>query len=308
MEKLVQQKLIELYSLAKQLRQKRQAIQRRVVFSEPVMGLSLDQLASNNRLERTEVFTDNTSCIEEIDLIDEWVVERLYTAGYYRMSDLAIVDRDRIQSETNLPWNAVNELYQMATAEHTIPFEQADTVQETCTRSEAIKNLIESGWMKIVLLEYSILRWLRSQTKCIYTQDNIDTKLSLIKTFVSCMDKPKTQVEAISYCTNSAEQYVKDVISGRAEKGLSNTERDEILERDEYQCRACMSEEDLEVHHIIPVSEGGGKEDSNLCTLCADCHFTIAHGGRTAEITYNTQKEFWSQVIGEKTKPSSSQD
>jgi 5-methylcytosine-specific restriction endonuclease McrA len=63
--------------------------------------------------------------------------------------------------------------------------------------------------------------------------------------------------------------------------------------RDHYRCQECglevtpcrygepthyrpgavlASESGLEVHHILPRSEGGADEDSNLITLCCACH------------------------------------
>lgn len=33
----------------------------------------------------------------------------------------------------------------------------------------------------------------------------------------------------------------------------------------------------LNVHHIKPVSEGGGDEPENLITLCKDCHKEVHH-------------------------------
>jgi len=38
---------------------------------------------------------------------------------------------------------------------------------------------------------------------------------------------------------------------------------------------------DLEVHHIIPISEGGPEFDlDNLITLCFDCHHLGRHGSK----------------------------
>lgn len=37
-------------------------------------------------------------------------------------------------------------------------------------------------------------------------------------------------------------------------------------------CAACGSTEGLEHHHILPRSEGGGDEDTNMVTLCFGCH------------------------------------
>lgn len=56
------------------------------------------------------------------------------------------------------------------------------------------------------------------------------------------------------------------------------------LERDEFSCRVCgmrarvrwkrwrLEPIDLEVHHIIPLSDGGTHHMWNLVTLCEPCH------------------------------------
>lgn len=60
-----------------------------------------------------------------------------------------------------------------------------------------------------------------------------------------------------------------------------------ILYRDNFTCQDCgefhafynqhgmyipIDDGQLEVHHIVPVSEGGGDEPENLVTLCKNCH------------------------------------
>jgi hypothetical protein len=49
--------------------------------------------------------------------------------------------------------------------------------------------------------------------------------------------------------------------------------RKKALERDGYECQVCGSTEQLEVHHIQPVSDGGAKFDvDNTVTLCMPHH------------------------------------
>lgn len=49
--------------------------------------------------------------------------------------------------------------------------------------------------------------------------------------------------------------------------------RDRILLRDRYACQHCgRVGEDNEVDHIVNVAQGGTDDDSNLQTLCPDCH------------------------------------
>ena len=60
-----------------------------------------------------------------------------------------------------------------------------------------------------------------------------------------------------------------------------------ILYRDKFTCQDCgeihafkneygiylpVDDGKLDIHHIVPVSMGGGDEPSNLITLCHDCH------------------------------------
>jgi 5-methylcytosine-specific restriction endonuclease McrA len=48
----------------------------------------------------------------------------------------------------------------------------------------------------------------------------------------------------------------------------------------ESACIACGGDDDLEVHHIVPISQNASREldPSNLCTLCADpCHLVHGH-------------------------------
>lgn len=56
--------------------------------------------------------------------------------------------------------------------------------------------------------------------------------------------------------------------------------REAVLKRDRNQCaiRGCHEKNALELHHIVPYSEGGRHTTGNLITLCANCH-TKVHSG-----------------------------
>lgn len=50
-----------------------------------------------------------------------------------------------------------------------------------------------------------------------------------------------------------------------------------VLYRDHYVCRDCGATYGdtggrFEIHHVIPVSEGGKDSPENLVTLCSGCH------------------------------------
>ena len=49
--------------------------------------------------------------------------------------------------------------------------------------------------------------------------------------------------------------------------------RGQVMARDHHKCNDCDSTENLEVHHIKPICEGGNEFDLDNCiTLCHDCH------------------------------------
>jgi len=49
--------------------------------------------------------------------------------------------------------------------------------------------------------------------------------------------------------------------------------RKAILERDDHECQVCGTGENLNVHHIMPISEGGPRlDEDNLVTLCGTHH------------------------------------
>lgn len=59
-------------------------------------------------------------------------------------------------------------------------------------------------------------------------------------------------------------------------KGVSNTIRKSVLERDNYECRKCGEEDRsgkiLEIHHKDPFFKNKNNNLNNLITLCSTCH------------------------------------
>lgn len=51
----------------------------------------------------------------------------------------------------------------------------------------------------------------------------------------------------------------------------------QVIQRDGHCCVRCRVGENLLVHHILPVSQGGTPDEQNLVTLCETCH-RAAHG------------------------------
>src|SRR3990172_6614553 len=64
------------------------------------------------------------------------------------------------------------------------------------------------------------------------------------------------------------------------ENQLWDEARKQSLERDNYNCVQCGSQEHVEVHHIQARKDGGSHELSNLITLCEACHMKTPNYGR----------------------------
>ncbi len=58
----------------------------------------------------------------------------------------------------------------------------------------------------------------------------------------------------------------------RQQNRMSGSIRNEVLDRDGHECLRCGSNDELQVHHMTPVSSGGSHTKENLATLCADCN------------------------------------
>lgn len=89
--------------------------------------------------------------------------------------------------------------------------------------------------------------------------------------------------EHYMFCSDCGYAFRKKTVWGRTRDAYSLR----ILYRDNFTCQDCgefhayknehgvflpIDDGKLQVHHIVPVSSGGGDEPSNLITLCANCH------------------------------------
>ncbi len=76
--------------------------------------------------------------------------------------------------------------------------------------------------------------------------------------------------------------------------------REQVLELHHNRCENChRSDVPLEVHHIVPVSQGGSHQLSNLVALCPQCHLA-AHGEKMApRVRWYTNGELAPEEFGE---------
>lgn len=75
-------------------------------------------------------------------------------------------------------------------------------------------------------------------------------------------------------------ESVKGKVTGRPSLGRDEyaDQREAVLDRDNYQCRACATNRNLTVDHIVARSQGGPDHPDNLWTLCSRCHDLKEHG------------------------------
>jgi len=61
---------------------------------------------------------------------------------------------------------------------------------------------------------------------------------------------------------------------GRNRSAIVPSVRRDVLTRDRHRCRrkGCTHTRYLDLHHIVPRSQGGNNEKENLVTLCGACH------------------------------------
>ena len=66
--------------------------------------------------------------------------------------------------------------------------------------------------------------------------------------------------------------FDKQQRNDRQKRGyVSSQIRKAVQERDQHQCLACGSQDNLTVAHITPISRDGNSEIENLQTLCVSC-------------------------------------
>ena len=65
---------------------------------------------------------------------------------------------------------------------------------------------------------------------------------------------------------------------------ISPKVRQNVLERDNYQCIICTAKKDLQIAHYISRARLGLGKPENLAVMCAHCHFQYDNGNYHNEI------------------------
>lgn len=88
----------------------------------------------------------------------------------------------------------------------------------------------------------------------------------------------KGNAEEIPVCFDCIKRLYIQAFGSKAEpreitrKGISESLRDKVFERDDYKCKFCGGDNNLCLDHIKPFSHGGKTELDNIQTLCRQCN------------------------------------
>ena len=82
-------------------------------------------------------------------------------------------------------------------------------------------------------------------------------------------------------------------------KKLSMEEKSFLLACDNFSCRNCGSDKDIEFDHIIPLARGGADDVSNMQILCRECNARKrdTHDGIFVYDKYKRDELFQSAVL-----------
>ena len=71
---------------------------------------------------------------------------------------------------------------------------------------------------------------------------------------------------------------------------IENQIRKNIYRREGFACAICDNTKHLQIHHVIPRSQGGRGTPHNLVCLCMKCH-ALVHGTYAYPAGYITQED-----------------
>jgi len=102
----------------------------------------------------------------------------------------------------------------------------------------------------------------------------------------------ESHAQKFAYDPETGAAYEKEWSRKAQAQKVSPGRRARVLSRD-GECRRCGTDDDLIVHHIVPVDADGKNRLENLAVLCRSCHLA-AHGGgfQTTTTVYDGREGF----------------
>ena len=111
-------------------------------------------------------------------------------------------------------------------------------------------------------------------------QHKIDSHITIIKRICSIIPVQNIIVETAEFDTHKLKNpNIQGIEYQNGEKKGYYNVKQAVLSRDKYTCQICKEKQKkLEVHHILPKSQGGSNRMDNLVTLCNECHHKVHNG------------------------------
>ena len=124
--------------------------------------------------------------------------------------------------------------------------------------------------------------------------------LRMIKDIRKYIAIDKVEIEFVPFdIRKMQEPWIKGFWYQVSNKGDFSKWSEYVKDRDGYKCVLCGSNENLHVHHIKPISEGGKDNPRNLVTLCEKCHTTV-HNDNKKFKKYTKQFEKYVKKVEKK--------
>jgi 5-methylcytosine-specific restriction endonuclease McrA len=133
---------------------------------------------------------------------------------------------------------------------------------------------------------------------------NKEAKIRALKQYLQQDLHAKYVAEAIGCCEvyarnfswdpDESDVFEKAYAKNRREQQVDAVKRNQVMKRDSNTCVWCSKFDGRnQVHHVIPVSQGGTDAMENLALLCRECHSEAHRGSGHGGVSYDSPDEFW---------------
>lgn len=139
--------------------------------------------------------------------------------------------------------------------------------RKTCSSSCANRHLVTDDTKNKI--RNGVLKYLENQNKTVYIYKCEKCK----KDFISNKKLRKDRYIHCDECKRNSPHFKDNILSI---KNLSSRTISKILKRANKSCSICnWNESTCDIHHIIPVKNGGSNLSNNLIIVCPNCHRVI---------------------------------
>lgn len=156
-----------------------------------------------------------------------------------------------------------------------VGWEETDERPETDQTRDEVDVEMREFLSSILEREVTETASYKTQIQSILDTVECDVENGRLADVVGCS---KSYVARFEYDEDRKQAIEREWWREYRKESVSSAMREQIVRRDNNQCRRCGSTDNLQVHHITPVTAGGENKDQNLATLCKECH-KLAHGG-----------------------------